>query len=128
MKRIIGGAAALLLLQAGCGSGDKAAVSCTASSSAATQIGRQLNSGATVAGQAQAVRSPEFQHVYIVAVKLTGPGIDNQPAVFALNDLSAATTILAVDAMAREFSDWPDGTAQGLSVTSSGVKDATSCL
>lgn len=94
-------------------------------------IGSGLESGIT-ASNWQAVKSTDFEKVYMVAGKLSGPGMgDDTIGVWATNRLEASPgMILAVDGIAQEFSDWPDGdtTDAETSSTDDGVSEARDCV
>lgn len=94
-------------------------------------IASALDDGIT-ASDWQAVKSNDFKNVYMVAAKLAGPGMgDDTTGVWATNRLEAAPgMILAVDGIAQEFSDWPDGdtTDARTSPADDGVSEARDCV
>ncbi len=75
----------------------------------------------------QAVRSDDYEDVWMIAADLQGPGLDggHEVAVWASSNLSPNSgPIFAVDGLAREFSDW--GHFGG--VTDHGVNEARACV
>jgi hypothetical protein len=59
--------------------------------------------------RASAVRSPDFAALYFIAVEFTLFGSDDVVGVWASDSLThGGGLILAVDAPAKEFSDWVD--------------------
>lgn len=118
---------------AGCGGGATASEACQqVSQSLAVQLVEdQAVPGTGVsAGPAVAVRSPDFEHVYFVAVDMAIPGTDGGVGVWAVNDLSSPSSVFAVDGMAQEFTTWPDGDggAAAIDVADPSVQTATECL
>jgi hypothetical protein len=92
-------------------------------------IGTGLEDGFSLT-QAAAVKSPDFAKVYFIAGRLKGPGVD-QRAVWASNSLTpGGGVIMAVDAMAQEFSDWgdADSTDAQISKVDPSVRRARACL
>lgn len=82
---------------------------------------------------AVAVRSGDYEEVYMIAGELDGPGLEGEGdvGVWASNSLEPGGGLtLAVDGVANEFSDWPDGggTDAEMSVTDDGVSEARDCL
>lgn len=80
----------------------------------------------------QAVKSADFENVYMIAADLQGPGLDGVAdiGVWSSNSLdSGGGIILAVDSIAQEFSSWPAGDTTSFNVTSSahGVAEARAC-
>lgn len=82
-------------------------------------------------GDASAVRSKDFERVWMVAVELTGPGMgDGEAAVFATNrglKEDGSGLIFAADGMAGQFSDYGDGGGR-FSAADDGVSEAKDCL
>jgi hypothetical protein len=76
-----------------------------------------------------AFRSPEHEEVYLVALQFQVPGADAE-AVWATNDLNGAGMILSVNAVAKEFTVWPDASRTGaqISPASPGVAESVACL
>jgi hypothetical protein len=58
--------------------------------------------------QAAAVRSPDFEKVFFIAVRFTVTGVDDPVVgVWASNSLKpGGGLIMSVDNVAQEFSDW----------------------
>lgn len=77
-----------------------------------------------------AVKSKQFQNVYIVAAKIYGPGMENGtgPAVWAVGG-GNPNAVTSVDGYAKQFSDWPDAsdTQAGITMGSDGTQEAKSC-
>lgn len=60
-------------------------------------------------GRAVAVKSPDFDKVYFIAMEFGATGIEDQVGVWASNSLKpGGGVILAVDGFAKEFTVWPD--------------------
>lgn len=79
-----------------------------------------------------AVKSTDFVNVYMVAVKIYGPGMENGngPAVFAVaGDPASPNTWMSVDGFAKQFTDFPDAGRSDAEITSSsdGVSEAIAC-
>jgi hypothetical protein len=76
-----------------------------------------------------AVRSADFDQVYMVAVRLTGKGIGtNYNAVFATDSLNGKGQTLAVDGFAQEYSSLGEATKQGVTPDADGVAEAQACV
>ena len=81
-----------------------------------------------------AVKSEDYENVYMIAADIQGAGLDGdgQVGVWAANSLEpqGSLIILAVDGLAKEFSDWPDGdqTDAQLSLVDDGVDEARDCV
>ena len=78
-----------------------------------------------------AVKSDDFSKVYMVAADVQGTGMegDSEIGVWATNSLDGAGLILAVDGIAKEFSDWGHGDTTDAHITQSsdGVSEAEEC-
>jgi hypothetical protein len=92
--------------------------------------------GLTVSGSGTlrngyAVKSKDFSKVYMVAADIQGVGMegDGEIGVWATNSLDGTGLILAVDGLAKEFSDWGDGDTTNANITQSsdGVAEAKEC-
>jgi hypothetical protein len=92
--------------------------------------------GLTVSGSGAlrngyAVKSKDFSKVYMVAADIQGTGMegDNEIGVWTTNSLDGAGLILAVDEVAKEFSDWGHGDTTDANITQSsdGVSEAKEC-
>src|SRR5689334_9282981 len=82
-----------------------------ATSQQLTAIRPGLESGLDLASTAQSVKSSEFDNVYMVAAKITGPGMtDDAIGVWAVsgNPESPSGLVLSVNGIANEFSSWVD--------------------
>lgn len=134
MKLAFGAAAGLCMVAlVGCGAGDaeKAKLTCVDATAKGRQILTMQERGATgTLVKAAAVKSPDFEKVYFVAVEFALPGVDNPRAVFATNDLGDDGIIFAVDGIAKEFTTWIDGDSirDPITVTDPSVNAALSCL
>lgn len=79
-----------------------------------------------------AVKSNDYKNVYMVAVLLYGPSMEEGtgPAVFAVGgDPETPHTWMAVNAFAKEFTDLPDASTTDAQITISadGVEESISC-
>ncbi|AMB58230.1 hypothetical protein [Microterricola viridarii] len=77
-----------------------------------------------------AVASASFDDAYIVAMEFEVPGNDNQVGAWAVGSLEdGATTVLAVDGLAQQFTQWPSEiNGEKLDVREDGVTEAKACL
>ena len=78
-----------------------------------------------------AVRSPDFERVFFIAVEFTLTGTSNVVGVWASNSLAAGGgLVLAADAFAKEFSDLPDAatTDANISPNNPAIRQARSCV
>lgn len=121
--------AGVILLLASCGQ-SKSTARCVDASSATGILATQLQSDMAFTGRVAAVKSSEFKQVYMVAAEFSGPGVDNEVGVWAMNDLTGPSTVFAVDAMARSFSDWPaaDTSMVRADITTDGASEAKDCV
>ena len=81
--------------------------------------------------RAAAVRSPDFEKVFFIAMEFSATGIPDQVGVWASNSLEpGGGSILAVNAVAQEFTDWPaaDSTDAAIGLADPSVFTAISCL
>ena len=92
--------------------------------------------GLTVSGggtlrEGYAVKSKDFSEVYMVAADIQGTGMEGNGdiGVWATNSLDGSGLILAVDGLAKEFSDWKHGdtTDANITLSSDGVSEAREC-
>lgn len=79
-----------------------------------------------------AVRSTDFQRAWFVAAKIFGPGAENgtDPGVWVMaGEQDNPAGIYSVNAFAREFSDWGDGskTDAAFSMENDGAREAETC-
>jgi hypothetical protein len=78
------------------------------------------------------VKSNDFASVYFISGDLQGSGLegDGDIATFATNKLDATGLTLSVDAVATEFSDWPDvsTTNLGVSAGDDGYNESRKCV
>jgi hypothetical protein len=78
-----------------------------------------------------AVKSPDFENVYFIAVEFTLAGADNVVGVWVSNSLERGGGItLAADAFAKEFTDWGDAAslAAAISGADPSIRDARTCV
>lgn len=128
-KALISGVAlAVAATLTGCGgsSGGSASKDCTDATDVGQTIAQRIDGGSLV--DAKAVKMPDRKNVYAVAVKFSAEGVDDQVGVWAANDLTDPGTIFALDGTATQFSDYADGTAQGIESTDPSVSAARSCF
>jgi hypothetical protein len=96
-----------------------------------------IEEGLTVQGggtlrNARAVKSEDFNNVYMVAAELQGAGLEGADdiGVWATNGLQAGEgLIFAVDAVAKEFSGWGDADRTDAQITQAadGAQEAADC-
>ena len=99
-------------------------------------MGKSIISGAEAGTgakfvKASAVKSPDFDKVYFIAVEFSATGVDNQIGVFASNSLTdGGGVVMAVDEMAKQFTVWPDAdkTDAAISGADPSVATAKACL
>ena len=89
--------------------------------------------GGTTLRSAQAVKSKDYEKVWIISAEIEGPGVegDDQIGTWASNGLTASEgLILSIDGFAKQFSDWPDGSKSkaGFSQIDDGVKQSRECV
>ena len=91
--------------------------------------------GATASGmtavRAGAVRSPDFERVYFIALEFALAGSQNVVGVWASNSLErGGGIILSADSFAKEFSDWGDAatTASPISPADRSIRAARDCI
>jgi hypothetical protein len=83
---------------------------------------------------AQAVRSDDFDNVWMVAAELDAPGLeaDGDIGVWSVGggveSIADASGIFAVDGIAKEFSDWGADTDDAPSISDHGVDEARECV
>lgn len=97
----------------------------------------RLNSGLNINGggsirNVKAVKSDTFSSVYFISGDLEGSGLEGSSdiATFATNKLDYTGLTLSVDAVAVEFSDWPDvkTTNLGVSIGDDGYSESRACV
>lgn len=98
----------------------------------AVQAGVKGVDAANEVREAWAVKSKEFENVWMVAAYVYGAGIEQGagPGVWAIGgDPVSPRMILAVDGMAKEFSDYPDASKTDAQITlaTDGVEAAKKC-
>jgi hypothetical protein len=100
---------------------------------------KAIESGLTVTGggsltEAWAVKSEDFKRVYFVSADIDGPGLEGTDDIGTWAKSGPLRVgrglILAVDAVANEFSDWGDGrtTDAQLSMSNDGAEESTDCV
>ncbi len=99
-------------------------------------IAQRLNDGLNINGggsirNLQAVKSNDFESVYFISGDLQGSGLEGEGdiATFATNKMDETGLTLSVDAVATEFSDWPDvsTTNLGVSMGDDGYNESRKC-
>jgi hypothetical protein len=128
--------AALMLLGACSDSHDNdtaSAADClTVSNAMASAVAEGAESGTGMqAVRAAAVKSPDFENVYFIAVEFTATGISSQQGVWASNSLNpGGGIIMAADSTAQQFTDWPDAdsTDSQIAITDPSIRAALACL
>jgi len=129
MRRPIAATALLLGLAAlsACSSGG-AGADCIDATDTGAAIAEGANDTPITPVDAKAVQS-ETSEVYYVAVTFTIPADDEESTgIWATDDLDGGT-ILSVDALAKEFTDWPDAEAAfGITYPNDGTDAAEACV
>lgn len=81
---------------------------------------------------ASAVKSEDFENIYMVAGRFDVPGVEGEVGVWATNNIEplGGGLIMSVDGLAQEFTVWPDADSTDARITSSddGVSQARACL
>lgn len=104
----------------------------------------RLNDGLNMSGGSiknlSAVKSTDFSSVYFISGELDGPGLEREGdiATFMTNKLDYDGATFSADAIATEFSDWPDitktnvladgGVSLGALMSSDGFKESRECV
>lgn len=126
--------AALVVLLTGCSPSKGDGRDCIeVPEDAKSMIAEGANKLAISPGAAGAVKSKTFKDVTIVAMDFTAPDGASATGVWAvsgnLHDGRAVNVVMSVDAMAAEFTDWPNKVnGRELDVTEDGVTEAKACL
>lgn len=83
-----------------------------------------------VPNKAFAVKSPDFNNVYFVALNFSAPGVENIIGVWAVNNLGNDGIILAADFVAQEFTVWPWGSVTDAKIDPNDpyIEKAKSCF
>jgi len=73
-------------------------------------------------GKVYVVKSNDYENVYFCATRLSGPGISNDCiGVWSISgDKNNPGMIFSVNGIAKEFSDYPDGSKTQANITMSG--------
>jgi hypothetical protein len=90
----------------------------------------KIESALTVDGggslsNAYIVRSDDFEHVYFVAARIHGPGMEDAVGVWGVNDPGGGGLLFSANAMAEEFMGM--GRGPGFSSSDDGLQEAESC-
>jgi hypothetical protein len=98
--------------------------------------GNEAGTGKLQYVSAKAVKSPDFNNVYFVAVKFKASGVGNQVGVWAINgklpqkpaDLAGLS--LSVNSIAQQFTVWPDAdrTQAQIAKNDRSIATAIKCL
>lgn len=101
---------------------------CEAADAAARAIAERLLPEATYTGTSAAVKSEDFDSIYMVALEIETPG-EQEAAVFSVNSLENPENITALNRFAQQYSEWPAPEA-GAEVTfeNDGADDARVCV
>ena len=91
----------------------------------AIEVSLTADGGGSVS-DAAAVRSEDFDEVWMVAAQIEAAGFEGQAGVWATNNLNGIGSIFAADGIAQEFSDFGEG--PGFSAADDGVAEALECL
>ena len=127
------GLALILVVAVACADDSESSTRCKPASRAKLD---DITSGLTVdKGQLRngvVVRSNDFESVFFIAAELDAPGLEGAGdiGVWASNRADGSEgTIFAVDGIANEFSEWPDGrrTDAEMSIANDGADEARSC-
>lgn len=81
--------------------------------------------------RASAVRSPDFEQVYFIAVEFSLTGTSNVVGVWASNSLAPGDgLVLSADSFAKEFSDLPDAATTDATISPSdpAIRQARGCV
>lgn len=92
---------------------------------------RETADGPMKLGRAVAVRSPDFEKVFFIAIEFELSGVPGPTqAVWASNTLSVSGDILAVDNVAQTLTDWiaAESTDAEISPADRSVDTALACL
>ncbi|MFD7075234.1 hypothetical protein ACFV9G_13590 [Nocardioides sp. NPDC059952] len=120
-----------LPLLAACGGDDEPAADCLDATKIAPAIAGSASGAKITPVEAQAVQS-ESSDLYYVAMSFTIEGDDGEPAtgVWITDSLEPdASAIMSVDAMAKEFTTWPDAEeVHEISYPNDNTDAAESCL
>jgi hypothetical protein len=96
-----------------------------------------IETGLTVTGggslrNARAVRSKDFEKVWMVAADIQGEAMEggDDIGVWATNSLRGDGLIFAIDGFAQEFSNWGHGDETDANITQAadGVQEAKDCV
>ena len=148
VKRILGLVAVVgftFTVVTGCGSSDDSAEPPTTPSVATAEIpngclevDQSLLDGIAWGGETTitpvagaAVKSPEFNNAYFIAMTFSAEGVAGQTGVWTSNSLEpGAVMIMVVDPIAQQFTDWGDAnnTAAKIATNDPSVDVAKSCL
>jgi len=98
---------------------------------AAIKEGLTVTGGGTLRN-AKAVRSKDFEKVWMVAADIQGSGMEGSEdiGVWATNSLQGDGLVFAIDGFAQEFSDWGHGDTTDANITQAadGVQEAKDCV
>jgi hypothetical protein len=133
MKKLFGGAFVLISVLAFTGCGSSSQADCLTVDSA---LGNSIVGGAESGTGAQfvrasAVKSPDFENVFFIAVEFSAMGVSNQVGVFASNSLAdGGGIIMAANRAAKQFTIWPDAdrTQASISGVDPSIATAKACL
>lgn len=121
---IAGGIAFGIHAVTGGGQQSPASGGCVSAVGVTSAITDGLNPGVTLTGPIMAVKSKDFQQVYMVASHVSGDS-QNVP-VWAVSSLDAPGVIMSAEAFAKLYSAYPRH--DGMDAGSDGVAEAQSCV
>jgi hypothetical protein len=102
-----------------------------ATSALMTPLGNSLKSERDSLENGQVVKSRDHDDIYFVSAELEGPGLfdPGDVATWATTSPGGAEAIFSVDELARDYTNWRDGTAiAGLSLDDDGANESRDCV
>jgi hypothetical protein len=100
---------------------------CVTAEAAARAIAERLRPEATYTGVNGAVKSEDFDSIYMVGLQITIAG-DQEEAVFAVDSLETPANITPLNRFAQEYSEWPaPGADAEVTFDNDGASEALTC-
>lgn len=93
--------------------------------------GEEDGAGLQLAGEAAAVKSPDYAKAFFIAIPMQVPGVGKETGVWVSNSLKVGGgIIMAGDSIAQALTVWPDGdsTDARIDILDPSVKVAKRCL
>ena len=123
---------AVAIAMSGCGGEPEASADCSDADPAllaAIEAGAQDDTGMQVKSGAF-VKSPDHEQVYVVAAVFSAAGVDEQTGVWATNASDGSGLMMSADAMAKQFTTWPDASTTDAAIREGDpvLETATGCL